>query len=133
MVQRGKWQGQRGHILKDLESSFAYPMFVKPANLGSSVGISKVSDREELAAGLDLAARYDERLLVEPGIVAREIEIAILGNRDPQASVPGEIRPRRAFLRLQGKVLRRFHRVDRSGGAGRLVNPGASVVGGAVV
>ena len=103
MVQRGKWQGQRGHILKDLESSFAYPMFVKPANLGSSVGISKVSDREELAAGLDLAARYDERLLVEPGIVAREIEIAILGNRDPQASVPGEIRPRRAFYDYKAK------------------------------
>ena len=103
MVQRGKWQGQREQILKDLESSFSYPMFVKPANLGSSVGISKVGDREELAAGLDLASRYDERLLVEPGIDAREIEIAILGNRDPRASVPGEIRPRRAFYDYKAK------------------------------
>ena len=103
MVQRGKWQGQRERILKDLESSFSYPMFVKPANLGSSVGISKVSDREELAAGLDLAAQYDERLLVEPGIDAREIEIAILGNRNPQASVPGEIRPHREFYDYKAK------------------------------
>ncbi len=103
MVQRSKWQGQRQHILENLESSFSYPLFVKPANLGSSVGISKVGDREELAAGLDLASRYDERLLVEPGIDAREIEIAILGNRDPQASVPGEIRPRRAFYDYKAK------------------------------
>ena len=63
---------------------------MKPANLGSSVGISKAGNREELAAGLDLAARYDGRLLVEPGIDAREIEIAILGNSDPQASVPAK-------------------------------------------
>ena len=103
MVQRSKWQGQREHILEDLESSFSYPLFVKPANLGSSVGISKVGDREELAAGLDLASRFDERLLVEPGIDAREIEIAILGNRDPRASVPGEIRPRRAFYDYKAK------------------------------
>ena len=103
MVQRGRWQGRREHVLADLESSFSYPLFVKPANLGSSVGISKVGNREELAAGLDLAARYDERLLVEPGIDAREIEIAILGNREPLASVPGEIRPRRAFYDYKAK------------------------------
>ena len=110
MVQRGKWQGQRGgsqgqrgRILSDIESSFSYPLFVKPANLGSSVGISKVGSREELAAGLDLAARHDERLLVEPGIDAREIEIAILGNSDPQASVAGEIRPHRDFYDYKAK------------------------------
>ncbi|MCZ0955164.1 MAG: D-alanine--D-alanine ligase [Rhodospirillaceae bacterium] len=103
MVQRGRWQGRRGRVLADLESSFSYPLFVKPANLGSSVGISKVGNREELTAGLDLAARYDERLLVEPGIDAREIEIAILGNSDPRASVPGEIRPKREFYDYKAK------------------------------
>jgi len=103
MIQRGRWQGQRDRVLSDLESSFAYPLFVKPANLGSSVGISKAGNREELAAGLDLAARYDKRLLVEPGIDAREIEIAILGNSDPQASVAGEIRPRREFYDYKAK------------------------------
>lgn len=103
IVQRGRWQGRRERVLKDMESSFSYPLFVKPANLGSSVGISKVGNRGELATGLDLAARYDERLLVEPGIDAREIEIAILGNSDPQASVPGEIRPHRVFYDYKAK------------------------------
>ena len=103
MVQRGRWQDRRERVLADLESSFSYPLFVKPANLGSSVGISKVGNRDELATGLDLAARYDERLLVEPGIDAREIEIAILGNSDPLASVPGEIRPRREFYDYKAK------------------------------
>ena len=103
MVHRGRWQGRRERVLANLESSFAYPLFVKPANLGSSVGISKAGNREELATSLDLAARYDERLLVEPGIDAREIEIAILGNSDPQASVPGEIRPHRVFYDYKAK------------------------------
>ena len=103
MVRRDRWRGQRERVLADLESSFSYPLFVKPSNLGSSVGISKAGDREELAAGLDLAARYDERLLVEPGIDAREIEIAILGNGGPQASVPGEIRPHREFYDYKAK------------------------------
>ena len=67
------------------------------------MGISKVGNREELATGLDLAARYDERLLVEPGVDAREIEIAIQGNSDPQASVPGEIRPHRDFYDYKAK------------------------------
>lgn len=103
MVQRGRWQSRRKRVLAAIESSFSFPLFVKPANLGSSVGISKVATREELAAGLDLAARYDKRLLVEPGIDAREIEIAILGNSDPRASVPGEIRPHRDFYDYKAK------------------------------
>ena len=103
MVQRGRWQDRRERVLADLESTFSWPLFVKPANLGSSVGISKAGNREELAAGLDLAARYDERLLVEPGIDAREIEIAILGNSGPQASVAGEIRPHRDFYDYKAK------------------------------
>ena len=103
MVQRDRWQGRRERMLAELESSFSYPLFVKPANLGSSVGISKAGNREELAVGLDLAARYDKRLLVEPGLDAREIEIAILGNSDPQASVAGEIRPHRDFYDYKAK------------------------------
>ncbi len=103
MVQRARWRDQRGRILSDLESSFPYPLFVKPANLGSSVGISKAGNREQLAAGLDLAAEYDGRILVEPGIDAREIEIAILGNSNPKASVPGEIRPHREFYDYKAK------------------------------
>lgn len=68
-----------------------YPCFVKPANLGSSVGISKVKGPEDLRAAIDLAARYDRRIIVERGIQAREVEVAVLGNDEPQVSVPGEV------------------------------------------
>ena len=103
VVQQSDWSARPGHTLADIESRFAYPLFVKPANLGSSVGISKVGGRGQLAAGLDLAAQHDQRILVEPGIVAREIEVGILGNADPQASVPGEIRPQREFYDYEAK------------------------------
>ncbi len=103
VLQRDAWRSERERTLTDIESRFPYPMFVKPANLGSSVGISKVGAREELATGLDKAAQYDVRLLVEPGIDAREIEVGILGNSDPAASVPGEIRPCREFYDYEAK------------------------------
>ncbi|MGV0023357.1 D-alanine--D-alanine ligase family protein [Phormidesmis priestleyi] len=74
-----------------IESELGYPCFVKPANLGSSVGISKVRNRAQLEAALDSAASYDRRIIVEAGVVAREIECAVLGNDQPQASVVGEI------------------------------------------
>jgi D-alanine-D-alanine ligase len=74
-----------------LEETLGYPCFVKPANLGSSVGIAKVQSRSELEAALDNAASYDRRIIVEAGVVARELECAILGNEQPQASVLGEI------------------------------------------
>jgi D-alanine-D-alanine ligase len=74
-----------------LEAELGYPMFVKPANLGSSVGIAKVRTRDELTAALDSAASYDRRLIVEAGVNAREVECAILGNERPKASVLGEI------------------------------------------
>src|SRR5688500_179569 len=74
------------------EAGLAYPLFVKPANLGSSVGITKVATPDELAAALDLAASYDEWLVVEQGVEnGREIEVGVLGNQEPRASVPGEI------------------------------------------
>jgi D-alanine-D-alanine ligase len=80
-----------------------YPVFVKPANLGSSVGISKVHHQGELAVALKAAAEFDRKIVVEKGIDAREIEIAVLGNDDPIASVPGEIIPSREFYDYEAK------------------------------
>ena len=79
-------------LLQRLEAELGYPCFVKPANLGSSVGISKVRTREELLAGLKLAAELDSRLVVEQGVMARELECAVLGRRHLKASVVGEVR-----------------------------------------
>ncbi len=78
-------------LCDEIEATIDYPCFVKPANLGSSVGIAKVRSRDELEAGLDNAASYDRRVIVEAGVTAREIECAVLGNDNPKASVTGEI------------------------------------------
>ncbi|MEM1253690.1 MAG: D-alanine--D-alanine ligase family protein [Cyanobacteria bacterium P01_H01_bin.21] len=78
-------------LCDDIESTLGYPCFVKPANLGSSVGIAKVKDRRDLEAALDSAASYDRRIIVEAAVVAREVECAILGNDNPKASTIGEI------------------------------------------
>ncbi|MDJ1182530.1 D-alanine--D-alanine ligase family protein [Roseofilum casamattae] len=78
-------------LCDDIEASLGYPCFVKPANLGSSVGIAKVRSRQELEAALDNAASYDRRIIVEAGVTAREVECAVLGNDYPKASVVGEI------------------------------------------
>lgn len=78
-------------LCDDIEAKLDYPCFVKPANLGSSVGISKVRSRQELEAALDNAASYDRRIVVEAGVNAREVECAVLGNDNPKASVVGEI------------------------------------------
>jgi D-alanine-D-alanine ligase len=104
-VLRKHWQTQPEGIRKTLEARLAYPMFIKPANLGSSVGVSKAHNRAELIAGLDLAARFDRKLVVEAGIDAREIECAILGNDDPIASVAGEVVPNREFYDYRAKYL----------------------------
>lgn len=85
--------------------ALGYPCFVKPANLGSSVGITKAHDRAELAAGLRLAAEYDRKLVVEEGIDGRELECSVLGNDDPVASVVGEILPSREFYDYAAKYL----------------------------
>lgn len=78
-------------LCHDIETVLNYPCFVKPANLGSSVGISKVRNRNELEVALDSAASYDRRIIIEAGVTARELECAVLGNEQPQASVVGEI------------------------------------------
>ncbi len=102
----------RAHIEQDLSSAVQaaeqvapYPLFVKPANLGSSVGISKCHNHADLLEGLIEAARYDRRVIVERGISAREIEIGVLGNENPQISVAGEIIPSREFYSYEAKYL----------------------------
>jgi D-alanine-D-alanine ligase len=90
------------------ESDYAgleYPVFVKPANLGSSVGISKTRNLEELKAALELAAQYDRKIILERGIVGREFECAVLGNEDPIAAMPCEILPSREFYDYEDKYL----------------------------
>jgi D-alanine-D-alanine ligase len=84
---------------------FPFPIFVKPANLGSSVGISKVRTCEELAAAMRLAAEYDRKIIVERGITGRELECAVLGNEEPVASLPCEILPSREFYDYEDKYL----------------------------
>ncbi|MDT8307713.1 MAG: D-alanine--D-alanine ligase family protein [Anaerolineae bacterium] len=105
LVRAGEWRARSEAIVNALEATFSYPLFTKPANLGSSVGISRCSDRTELLAGIDEAARYDRRIIVEKGISARELEVSVLGNDAPIASVVGEVRPRRAFYDYVAKYV----------------------------
>jgi len=104
-VQRSAWRARPEAIVAEVEARLGYPVFTKPANLGSSVGVAKAHNREELVRGLDLAARFDRRLLVEAGINAREIECAVLGNDDPIASVPGEVVPSNEFYDYRAKYI----------------------------
>jgi D-alanine-D-alanine ligase len=87
------------------EIDLGFPVFVKPANLGSSVGISKAHDQAELTAALSLAAEFDRKVIVERGIVGREFECSVLGNNDPQASFPCEIHPSREFYDYEDKYI----------------------------
>lgn len=105
LVLRSEWEAGREAVLDRIESALSYPMFAKPANLGSSVGINKARDRGQLAAAIDEAARYDRRLLVEQGIPAREIEVSVLGNEQPIASIPGEIVPGDEFYSYVDKYI----------------------------
>ena len=90
-------------VLERVEKFGNYPLFVKPANMGSSVGITKCRDIEETAAGILEAARFDRRILIEKGINAREIELSVLGNQTPRVSIPGEIRPTAEFYSYEAK------------------------------
>jgi len=104
-VQRADWEREPKEIQRSIERKFKYPVFVKPATLGSSVGMTKVHSREELAPALNLAAEFAMKILVERAMVAREIEVAVLGNSEPAASIPGEIVPHREFYDYQAKYL----------------------------
>lgn len=90
-VLKSQWKENPKRIFDQCEGSLLYPVYVKPANMGSSVGISKASNREELQKALEEAYQYDSRAIVEQGIEAREIEVAILGNEDIRTTLPGEI------------------------------------------
>lgn len=98
-----QWKQERQELLLRCEGSLIYPMYVKPANMGSSVGISKATNQEELIEAVETAFRYDRRVVVEQGIEAREIEVAILGNADVHASVPGEIVKTKDFYDYEEK------------------------------
>lgn len=95
----------RDRIGAVIEEAFGYPCFVKPSNGGSSVGVSKARDRRTLIAGLDLAARYDRKIVVERAVDAREIECSVLGNDEPQASTVGEIIPAGDFYDYRSKYI----------------------------
>ncbi len=91
LVRRGELTNHMENTLTALENRFAYPMFVKPAGTGSSVGVSKATDRDALRKALEFAAKYDDKILVEEFIHGREIEVAVMGNENPVASIAGEI------------------------------------------
>ncbi len=104
-ILRTEWEQHPDAVISHILETLGCPCFVKPANLGSSVGITKVHYPEGLTAALNQAARYDRRLLVEEAIDAREIEISVLGNDDPIASVPGEIIPCNEFYDYEAKYI----------------------------
>ena len=109
-ILRSNWQGDKKKVEKFVGSKLKYPMFVKPANLGSSVGISKVHNGKELGPAIEEAARFDRKIVIEQGVggkknKAREIECSVLGNDEPVASVPGEIVPMKEFYDYNAKYL----------------------------
>ncbi len=105
VIKRKEWDRVPEQVLERIEAEIGYDCFVKPANLGSSVGISKAHDRTELRLALDDAARYDRKLVIEKAVDAREIEVSVLGNDQPVASVPGEIVPCNEFYDYAAKYL----------------------------
>lgn len=91
--------------IQEIEEKLSYPVFTKPSNMGSSVGISKSDNQEELRSSLELAFKYDSRVLVEQGVTAREIEVGLLGNADVKSSLPGEVVKDVAFYDYQAKYI----------------------------
>ncbi|EFM10269.1 D-alanine/D-alanine ligase [Paenibacillus curdlanolyticus YK9] len=102
---RTQWDKETDYYVTEIEVSLGYPCFIKPANLGSSVGISKAKNREELIEAINYAFRYDRKVIVEEFVDAREIEVSVLGNDEPKASVPGEIRPSNDFYDYKAKYI----------------------------
>jgi len=103
---RRRWQTEPEAVVADIEALLDYPVFVKPANMGSSVGISKAESRVELAEAIQLACRYDRKIVIEAAVPnAREIEVSVLGNDEPIASLPGEIVPGNEFYDYAAKYV----------------------------
>ncbi|HEY0702644.1 MAG TPA: D-alanine--D-alanine ligase family protein [Candidatus Acidoferrales bacterium] len=104
-VRRAEWEKDPAGVTKMLRKKFKFPMFVKPATLGSSVGMSRVKTPQEIGPALDLAAEFALKIIVERAVSAREIEVSVLGNDDVSASIPGEIVPHREFYDYAAKYL----------------------------
>jgi D-alanine-D-alanine ligase len=104
-VRRSDWEHDRANVIRLIKKKFRFPVFVKPATLGSSVGMTRVKSAHELGAALDLAAEFALKIMVERAVSAREIEVSVLGNEDVRASVPGEILPHREFYDYTAKYL----------------------------
>lgn len=102
---RSEWEKERDAAYIKVEEALSYPCFVKPANLGSSVGISKCKTREELEAAFEEAFQFDRKIIIEENITGREVEIGVLGNDDPQCSVVGEIAPKKEFYDYKAKYI----------------------------
>jgi len=103
---RTRWEANPYQVEESVSEEIGFPCFVKPANLGSSVGISKVTDLKSLNEAIAVAAQYDRKVIVEKGVDARELEVSVLGNDDPVTSVPGEIVPQTAeFYDYKAKYL----------------------------
>lgn len=100
---RSEWESNKTAACEKVESELGYPCFVKPANLGSSVGISKAVNRDELMAAFDEAFQFDRKVIVEEGVIAREVEIGVMGNDTPECSVAGEIIAKKDFYDYKAK------------------------------
>ena len=105
LVTRREWQENANDVIARIEAALPYPIFVKPANMGSSVGVSKARNREELRSAMQEAAHFDRRILVEQGVAGRELEMGVLGNDVPLTSGVGEIRPSGEFYDYASKYL----------------------------
>jgi D-alanine-D-alanine ligase len=104
-IPRAEWEKSRAKVLRTITKKFRFPVFVKPATLGSSVGMTKAHDAKELAKAMDFAGEFAQKIMVERSIRGREIELSVLGNEDPKASIPGEIIPHREFYDYAAKYL----------------------------
>lgn len=100
---RNEWKKNQAALVDKMQENLKWPLFVKPANLGSSVGITKAANREELIRAVEFAFKYDRKIIVEQGIVARELEMSVLGNDSPRCSVAGEVLPTKDFYDYEAK------------------------------
>lgn len=105
VITERKWEEEAEKIMETIERKLPYPLYIKPANLGSSVGITEAHNKEQLKAGIKLALEYDQRVLVEEGVTAREVEIAVLGNEDVRSSVVGALVKEKHFYDYDSKYL----------------------------
>jgi len=105
VFRRSEWENNREDISADVLTQLRLPLFVKPAAAGSSVGMTKVTSREQLPEAIDFAAQFGMKVIVERGVDAREIEVSVLGNDDVRASVPGEIVPHREYYDYKAKYV----------------------------